>query len=257
MSDDSWVNSIERRIQRFCQDHALAYRKTERELSASFEIGCLHLLTNDYSKRGTLELQKLSGDAFQYLTTPAGNPNNFSWIKVTIGNQEFQLRQQVRIRSHLDKDIAFTPDIVVLLGSAVVNETKDKDFANGKKGFFNVTSDAVVAAHECKSLVPFPELLISFIGALIAAHTWFDPASNSATEEPGDHLAPTLFVGGSTNAIQRRMAKALERVYPINILTGLHETQRRLEDDEPDLRYFSLKSGGPSGMEGDGEVGAG
>ncbi|MCC6819875.1 MAG: hypothetical protein IT579_04015 [Verrucomicrobia subdivision 3 bacterium] len=254
MSDASWVNSIERRIQRFCRDHALAYKKTERELSASFEIGCLHLLTNNYSERGTLELQNLDDGSFKYLTTPAGNPNNFSWIKVTIGDQEFQLRQQVRIRSHLDNDIAFTPDIVVLLGSAVVNEIKDKDFANGKKRFFNVTSDAVVAAHECKSLVPFPELLISFIGALIAAHTWFDPASNSDIEEPGDHLAPTLFVGGSTNAIQRRMVKALERVYPINILTGLHDTQRRLENDESDLRYISLKSAGHSGTDDDGEA---
>jgi hypothetical protein len=240
MSDISWIKAIERRIQRFCQDHALAYKKSERELSASFEIGCLHLLTNDYSKRGTLELKNLENGSFKYLTTPAGNPNNFSWIKVTMGGHEFQLRQQVRIRSHLDEDIAFTPDIVVLNGAAVVNETKDKDFANGKKRFFNVASSAVVAAHECKSLVPFPELLISFVGPLIAAHTWFDLAGNSNLDEPGAHLAPTLFVGGSTNAIQRRMVKALERVYPLNILAGLHNTQRRLEDDESDLKYIPL-----------------
>jgi len=238
MNDAAWVMKIEKRIEQFSREYRLSYAKTERELAASFEIGCLHLLTNNYSKRASLALENLSEGAFRYLTTPAGNPNNFSWIKVQIAKKEFQLRQQVRIRSYLDADIAFTPDIVVLRGSAVVNETKEKDFANGKKRFFTVDSKAVVAAHECKSLVPFPELLISFIGTLIAAHTWFDVDGNAKVDNSGDHLAPSLFVGGSTNALQRRMVKALERVYPINIFTGLHDTQWRFDDDKSDLRYL-------------------
>ncbi|SRR6266404_780566 len=240
MTDETWVKRIEERIEQFSRDFRLVYSKTERELAASFEIGCLHLLLNDYSNRAALSLENLNEGAFRYLTTPAGNPNNFSWIKVKMDQEEFQVRQQVRICSHLDADIAFTPDIVVLHGSTVVNESKEMDFANGKKRFFTVNSKAVIAAHECKSLVPFPELLISFIGALIAAHAWFDAGGKVKCKDSGDHLAPSLFVGGSTNALQRRMVKALERVYPINIFTGLHDTASRFDEESGDLRYLSF-----------------
>lgn len=238
MSDNAWVKAVERQVEEFSQQYGITFKKTERELAASFEIGCLHLITNDYSERAELSVQDLEDGSFRYLTTPAGNPNNFSWIKVEIDDQQFQLRQQVRVRSHLHPDIAFTPDIVVLRGNTQVNSAKDEDFAGGKKRFFNVDAKYVVAAHECKSLVPFPELLISFIGTLIAAHTWYDPAVELDEAAEGDHLAPTLFVGGSTNAIQRRMVKALEHKYPINILTGLHDIEWRLESDHNDLRYF-------------------
>jgi hypothetical protein len=242
MAEDSWVEQIEKRIQEFSREYRLVYAKSERELSASFEIGCLHLLTNDYGSRAKLEVQNLSEGGFRYLTTPAGNPNNFSWIRVTMAGCEFQIRQQVRVRSHLAADIAFTPDILVLKGSATVDSVAEKDFANGKKRFFTVHSEDVLAAHECKSLVPFPELLISFVGTLIAAHGWLDSTPIPKKGAPGTHLAPSLFVGGSTNALQRRMVQALEGIYPINIFTGLHDTELRL-CVKSDLRYLDPKGG--------------
>ena len=117
-------------------------------------------------------------------------------------NDVVEIRQQVRIVSHIGEDIAFTPDLVVVPSSVDIHIVKDSDYANGKRRFFYVTSDQIIAAHECKSLTPFPELLISFIGMMVAAHSWFEQDEDtSLIVQDGDHLAPTLFVGGSARAL--------------------------------------------------------
>jgi hypothetical protein len=107
---------------------------------------------------------------------------------------------------------------------AAVSGGRDPDHAGGKRGFFSVSSFDVIAAHECKSLVPFPELLVSFIGIVIAGHAWLEPANMLSQIDPlGLHLAPTLFVGGSAKPMQRRMIAAIEKKFPVNIIPGLHQ----------------------------------
>ncbi len=69
---------------------------------------------------------------------------------------------------------------------------------------------------------PFPELMISFIGMLVAAHIWLDGNSDITVSRRGDHLAPTLFVGGSLRPFHKPMVKAMQKLYPLNIVTGLH-----------------------------------
>lgn len=237
----TWLARVEEKIARFCREHRTVFNRTERELAASFEIGCLHMLLNDYAGRGTLRLENLTANnEFRYLTTPSGNPDNFSWVVVTVGSNDYHIRQQVRLRSHLHPDIAFSPDIVVLLGNANILDSRDPDFAGGKRRFFTASTDDVVAAHECKSLTPFPELLVSFVGMLTVAHKWLENDHHqSHVDKDGQHLAPCLFVGGSTSGLQRRMIRALEELYPINILTGLHDSFWRLSNEESGLNYLS------------------
>ncbi|MEO7594152.1 MAG: hypothetical protein ABI134_23270 [Byssovorax sp.] len=152
------------------------------------------------------------------MTTPNGNPKNFSFVELRTTKGGFwQLRQQVRVRSHLHNDIAFTPDIVVVDGTAKISESKDPDYAGGKRTFFSVSSDALVAAHECKSMSGFPELYVSFIGMLLAAHKRLggvdDAVSGLPHTGPDGHLAPTLFVGGEASNLHKRMIAALQQVY--------------------------------------------
>lgn len=223
-TSDAWVRKIENRMNAFASRHGLVFSASARQVSASFEIGCFHALCDFYSVSCALIPEGLTaGNEYRYLTSPSGNPNNFSYVRMVHASGEFELRQQVRIRSHLHSDIAFTPDLVVVRSGAAILSEKDGDYASGKRAFYCVTSDDVIAAHECKSLNPFPELLVGFLGMLIAAHKWLEsPTDRAQIVEDGLHLAPSLFVGGTARALHVRMVKALEQCYPINIVLGLH-----------------------------------
>lgn len=222
----TWIDDVLNTIEKFTKKHGVSYRATHRQLSASFEIGCFHGLIDFYESIGySLTLENLIDGKYRYLTTPAGNPVNFSYVTIAKDSQTFQIRQQVKIRSHTGEDIAFSPDFSVLKSKAKINATKDPDFANGKKSFFTVSSSDVVAAHECKSTSVYPELMVYFIGMLVTAHRWFDINSGSNIDprcDNGKHLAPTLFVGALAKNLDLRMLSSLEKVYPINIITGLH-----------------------------------
>ncbi|HET9769033.1 MAG TPA: hypothetical protein VFS60_19460 [Thermoanaerobaculia bacterium] len=87
-------------------------------------------------------------------------------------------------------------------------------------------STYVVAAHECKSAPPFPELLVSYLGMVLLAHPWFDPATPLASvADYGEHLAPTLFIGGAGTLWRQRMVEALEEHFPVNIFLNLHASR--------------------------------
>jgi hypothetical protein len=227
----TWLANVEKLASAFATKHALLLRSTERQLSASFEIGCFHAVLEFYGlQRYTVTPAGLIDGAYRYLTTPSGNPDNFSFIKLNGVDGNFELRQQVRIESHIDPNICFTPDLVVLAEGANITSAKRDDFAAGKRSFFKVSSIDVVAAHECKSTNPFPELLISFIGMLVAAHEWYPNGGRAELTDGFGHLAPTLFVGGTAKSLHLKMIKAMQKNYGMNIICGLHEGTWGLKD---------------------------
>lgn len=244
-NDSVWLAQIERRIKEFGAQYGTRYRNKQRERAASFEIGCLHMLLSNYEEIASLEPKNLNDDGeFQYLTSPNGNPSNFSWVSGEMDGETFEVRQQVRVKSHWSDDIAFCPDLLVLKADTEIEAAKPSDYANGKRPFYCVKSSQVISAHECKSLSPFPELLVSFIGMFQAAHSWFDsriPQNHVAKDGP--HLAPCLFVGGDSRPIQRRMIGALEALFPVNIVTGLHWSRFKLDRTSQRAKY--LKFGPP------------
>lgn len=238
---EEWVVDIENAVKAFAEKYATVYEKKERELSASFEIGCFHALTDFYEQNSSLELKNLKDGKYRYLTTPSGNPDNFSYIEGVHGDTHFEIRQQVRIKSHLADDIAFTPDIVVIKINADIQGHIDQDYASGKRKFFFVNSSEVIAAHECKSTNPFPELLVSFIGMLVAAHEWvLSPTDLKNVDNQGLHLAPSLFVGGTASGVHKRMVSSMEESMPINIILGLHRGTWDLLDPENEKNRINI-----------------
>lgn len=233
MSSSSWSQEVEKKCRTFAAKHSVLLKATERQLSAAFEVGCFHAVLQFYeAQRYSIHPEGLVDGAYRYLTTPSGNPGNFSYVRLLGGDGEFELRQQVRIESHVDPEICFTPDLVVVVKGCEISGGKRSDFASGKRPFFKVSSRDVVAAHECKSTNPFPELLVAFIGMLVAAHEWY-PEGDSVEPATGyGHLAPTLFVGGSARALHMRMIKAMVRSYRLNIVCGLHEGTWNLREIE-------------------------
>lgn len=234
MSSDGgkWLSNAEKLVKAFAKKHGTVMRITDRQLSAAFEIGSLHALLRFYETQGyRLEPRNLTDKGeYRYLTSPAGNPANFSWIEATGPDGEFEIRQQVRVQSHINEDIAFTPDIAVLIKGAAIDDSKHVDYANGKRPYYRVRSSSVVAAHECKSMNPFPELMVSFIGMLVAAHEWYPDGQKFRHTNDAGHLGPTLFVGGTARNLHLRMINAMQKAYRLNIICGLHEGTWRLTD---------------------------
>ncbi len=234
MVPHDWTAQVLEEMKEFARTQGSAYSKPKDILYALFEIGCFHALVRVYEERGCAVVAENLDEngCYRYLTTPNGNPNNFSYATITKGDSRFELRQQVRIVSHVDNDIAFTPDIVVMQAGAEIIDETDHDYANGKRRFFRVRSRHVIAAHECKSLVPFPELLVSFVGSLITGHEWVgNPNWRECVKANAIHPAPILFVGGSARPIQLRMIKALQAKFPMNILVGMHAGVTRFAKD--------------------------
>ena len=177
--NDAWISDVEGKMEEFARDHAHAYAKKKREQSAIFEIGCFLALLDDYhNHQFSVSIENLDSDgSFKYLTSPTGNPDNFSYITVERDGHKFDLRQQIRIRSHLHPDVTFTPDMVVFEHGAPVEQKFDPDYAGGKRGMFALAAQKVIAIHECKSLPGFPELYVSFLGMLLTVHSTFGAAS--------------------------------------------------------------------------------
>lgn len=242
--NNEWVKRVERKAKEFAKEHAATYNKKKRELSASFEIGCFHAILNYYSGVGyDVFAENLIDGEYRYLTTPNGNPDNFSYIVLSGSDGVFELRQQVRIKSHLDGDIAFAPDLVVLFHGSEISAMRDADYAHGKRPFYTASSKSVVAVHECKSMVPFPELLVSFIGMFVTAHGWYRDTSDEETplSDKGLHLAPTMFVGGTARAMHLKMISAIERAYPVNIVVGLHQGTWNLYSNNRRLNKLNME----------------
>jgi hypothetical protein len=223
--DTAWVSKVQGEIETFAKTHKVIVSSSERAISAAFEIGCLHALLKFYESNGFEPSAQNLTDAgeYRYLTTPSGNPLNFSFVLLKRKRQQYELRQQVRVQSERNKHIRFTPDIVVTRAAVSIAAKRDRRYASGRRRFYSVRSRDVVAVHECKSMNPFPELMVSFIGMLQLAHNWLDGEGDFEVTPRGNHLAPTLFIGGSMRPFHEPMIKALQRAYPLNIVTGMHE----------------------------------
>lgn len=219
-----WLEEVCGSMERFSTKYSLLYQKTRRELYAHFEIGCFLALIGYYESMGcTVQPENLIDGVYRYLTTPSGNPLNFSHIACSTSDETFEIRQQVRIVSHLDSGIAFTPDIVVLKPAPTIHRDRDSAYASGKRSFFHVRAADVIALHECKSLLPFPELLVSFLGSVFVGSGWLDDLRDCSVVDPeGLHLAPTLFVGGSARSVHLKMVRSMKATFPINIVLGMH-----------------------------------
>lgn len=184
-----------------------------------FELGCFLALI-DYLKAAGVEskVEGLQEGEFRYLTSPSGKPDNFSYMTLNRKDQRFELRSQLRVRARFHRDVAFTPDLVLVRGKAKVEQILDSDYAGGKRGVYAVEAKTVEAIYECKSLPGYPELYVSFLGMVAAIR------GRLVSRRPQDELfLSTLFVGGQARAFHRRMLAAIDSECCVRVVTGLHK----------------------------------
>ncbi len=241
MTDAAWLDKIEKVLRQFARRHRFTYAKSERVVAGAFEIGCFHSLVQYYADDCTVSAENLQDGKFRYLTSPNGNPDNFSYVVIKHRRTTYELRQQVRVRSSINSDIAFTPDIVVFRTRKRVKSHKDPDYANGKRTFFYVEASDLVSLHECKCMNPFPELMVSFLGMVFAAFPWAtEPAFGNRIDKKSLHLAPSLFVGGSARGLHLKMVTALKASFPVNMILGMHYGTWDLTRDEANLNKIKV-----------------
>lgn len=243
---NNFVEAILEEISLFVSKYNVEYAKTERQLYAFFEIGCFLSLVSYYKGCGCQGTPKnLIEDRFyRYHTSPQGNPHNFSYMEFLYKDIKFELRQQIRIRSHINDSIEFTPDLVVIQGGSLIEPTRCKEYANGKREYYSVNSSRVIAAHESKNYTPFPELLVSFIGFIVSAHSWMSRLDmKQFTKEKGLHPAPILFTGGVARPVNAKMIKALQHEFPLNIIDGMHSGRMGIKGKAKNFLDIKMSEG--------------
>ena len=78
-----WEDQVLKAMQTFAAKFGVVYSKKEREIAAHFEIGCLLTLVEFYENsgfEGSVRNPDEKDGSFKYLTTPSGNPHNFSYM---------------------------------------------------------------------------------------------------------------------------------------------------------------------------------
>ena len=117
------------------------------------------------------------------------------------------------------------------------------DYYETRKGLSYFTNDNVISFCEVKNLIPFPELMINFIGTV---NELKPKCLSSETPEKGSiDLAPSLMMSGSYSKSTRRIKHSLEKRYYVNLLDNLFESStnsafRKHHSNE--LATFSHKS---------------
>lgn len=221
LSSSTWTTTVLNEVQKFAHFHRTVLGMSTRQNEALFEVGCFFSLLHFYQNQGyRVNLENLKSNEYRYLTKPAGDPKNFSYVTIAGPNGKFEIRQQIRIQSHVESEIRFSPDIAVMHCGAI-HRIRDAAFANGERDLCFVESTSVVAAHECKSMKPFPEMMVGFLGMLIAGHSWIE-TGNEVAKGPRGHLAPTLFVGGLASALNDKMIGAMQSQFMLNVVVGIH-----------------------------------
>lgn len=240
ITNSNWKTEVLHEMKLFAKRYSRTYKISARSNAAYFEIGCFLSLIIFYESLGyTIKLENLVNGKYKYKSSPSGIQNNFSHVHIIYKKKHFRIHQNLRVLSHLGDDITFTPDILVITNNNRIEVVQDEDYFSGKRGFCFVKSKHVKAAHECKSLYPFPELLISFLGMFIAAHKGSRKKVKTSKKCEMMHLAPTLFVGGLSSKIHEKMLNSLKKAFPINIVTGLHSGDWKLNRKDADLTMIT------------------
>ncbi|MFZ2632567.1 MAG: hypothetical protein WA081_01815 [Desulfosalsimonadaceae bacterium] len=83
-SQTTWEGQVIEAMREFATAYGTVYTKTERQIAAHFEIGCLLALIEFYEKTGFdgEVVNKARDGSYRYLTTPNGNPERFSYMVV-------------------------------------------------------------------------------------------------------------------------------------------------------------------------------
>lgn len=225
---------FEKELIDFSNKHRTVLAEHSKRISDYFEMSCFNMVVQYYEKKGyKLEVQNLQGGKFKYKCSPNGLLKNFSYFKavknVTQGLADtVYLYHNATVQSAFDNQVYTTPDIVVSKTNTPI-ETKDY-YLTGKTMSY-IPNDSLVTFCEAKHLVPFPELMINFIGTVHELKP--ECLTESAERQVSAHIAPSLMMSGTLGVPTRRIQNSFERRYYVNFFDNLF-------DDDTIKKHLSI-----------------
>lgn len=212
------VEKFEKELVSFANKYRTAIADHSRRISDYFEMSCYNMVVHYYELKGfSSTVENLIGGKFKFKCSPTGLLENFSYISLKKGDITYRLYHNASVQSAYDKEICTTPDIVVAEDTAPSETMK---YYRGGRRFTYIPNKEMITFCEAKHLMPFPELMISFIGTV----NELKPSclkAGSKRRKDSDHIAPSLMMSGCLSKPTEKIAKSLRRRYYVNIFSDL------------------------------------
>ncbi len=215
---------FERELTDFSNSYGMLLAEHAKRISDYFEMTCYNLVIRYYEKKGyELKVQNLQGGKFKFKCSPTGLLKHFSYFKATKQGDQgvdevIYIYHNATVQSAFDEKVFTTPDIVVS-NSNIPAETKD--YYATKKTLSYIPKESLITFCEAKHLVPFPELMVNFIGTV---HELKPDCVDDHKEHPASaHIAPSLMMSGTFGRPTKRIQQSFEKRYYVNFFDNLFE----------------------------------
>lgn len=215
------LKEFEEEIKAFANIHHAHFKEHAKRVSDYFEMSCYNMIVHYYENLGyQMEAKNLINGDFRYKCSPSGLLQNFSYFK---GTRDIDSRKDViyifhnaTVQSSHDVMVFTTPDIVV---SRTEKPKITRDYYTTKRQLSYIDQPNIITFCESKHLIPFPELMITFIGTV----NELKPECLSNDTYPNDvgHIAPSLMMSGTLSKPCKRIKDSLERRYCVNFFSDL------------------------------------
>lgn len=209
---------FEKELTSFANKFRTTIAKHSTRISSYFEMSCFNMIVRYYELQGyTASVENLIARRFKFKCSPTGLLENFSYMRVTKDDKSYRIYHNASVQSAHDNEVYTTPDIVV---SEDKEPSLTTDYYKTKKKFSYFPNNNMITFCEAKHLVPFPELMLSFIGTV----NELKPLCLSFEKQKKDserHIAPSLMMSGCLSKPTEKIAKSLHKRYYVNILSDL------------------------------------
>jgi hypothetical protein len=212
------VVEFEKELTSFANKYRTIVAEHSKRISDYFEISCYNMIIRYYELNGyTPVVENMIGGKFRFKCSPTGLLGNFSYMSLKKGETTYRLYHNASVQSAHDKDIFTTPDIVV---AKDFTPSETMNYYRGKKRFTYIPNVEMITFCEAKHLMPFPELMIGFIGTV---NELKPTCMNKVIKrrKKSDHIAPSLMMSGCLSKATSMISESLRRRYYVNIFSDL------------------------------------
>lgn len=217
-------SDFEDELKSFANKHKTIIHDHSDKISDYFEIACYNMVIKYYEIIGYhMTVCNEKDGKFKYKCSPNGHLGNFSYFSAQKENEDgtydtFYVFHNATVQSAHDNNVFTTPDIVV--SHVCESEFTDNHYKTKKKLSYIANSD-VITFCEAKHFVPFPELMLNFIGTVneLKPLCLTEKACNDETLQ--NHIAPSLMMSGGESKPCETIRVSLERRYFVNYFDNL------------------------------------
>lgn len=222
------VAEFEKELTSFANKYRTIVADHSKRISDYFEMSCYNMIVHYYELKGfSSSVENMKAGKFRFKCSPTGLLENFSYMSLKKDKTTYRLYHNASVQSAHDDNIYTTPDIVV---ADDVEPSVSTNYYETKRKFTYLPNSKVITFCEAKHLIPFPELMISFMGTV----NELMPSclmSDSGRRNDYEHIAPSLMMSGCLSKPTQRIAQSLQKRYYINVLSDLFV--------EPYMKVFS------------------